>query len=64
MARESTARGFWGKAEAEMEMGMEPIEAIGDLEAERHREGKGELISGELASQHWLIQYFIRIFKA
>lgn len=62
MARESTARGFWGKAEAEMEMGTESIEAIGDLEAEGHREGKGQLISGELASQHWLIQYFHKNF--
>lgn len=58
MARASTARGFWGKAEAEMEMGTESIEAVGDLEAEGRREGKGQLISGELVSRHQLIQYF------
>lgn len=52
MVRASTARGFWGKAEAEMEMGMESIEAVGDLEAEGRREGKGQLISGELVSRH------------
>lgn len=57
MARESTARGFWGKAEMEIEIGMESIEANSDLEAKGHRESKGQLISGELTSQRWLTQY-------
>lgn len=45
-----------------MEMGMESVEAVGDLEAEGRREGKEQLISGELVSRHQLIQYFHKNF--